>query len=107
MSRGGYRPGSGRPKGAKSKQAPDETGFPSDVVKAAATADMSPLDYMLMVMRNQDADQSRRDRMAVAAAPFCHPRIADNRFGKKDQAEAEAEAAATDSRWASVLARAN
>ena len=34
---------------------------------------MLPLDYMLAVIRDPNATQQRRDRMAVAAAPYCHP----------------------------------
>jgi hypothetical protein len=53
---------------------------------------LMPLDYMLGVIRDTTATQDRRDRMAIAAAPYCHPRMADAVKGKKDQ---QAEAAAT------------
>jgi hypothetical protein len=36
----------------------------------------TPLEYMLRVMRNNQADEKRRDMMAVAAAPFLHPKLA-------------------------------
>jgi hypothetical protein len=42
---------------------------------AAAAAGVLPLDYMLSVMRNPDADHKRRDAMAVAAAPYLHPKL--------------------------------
>ena len=45
MARGGYRPGSGRPKQV-----------PADVQQAALEAGQSPLDYMLSVMRDPRAD---------------------------------------------------
>src|SRR5262245_427836 len=49
-----------------------------------------PLDYMLKVMRDPKADKARRDRMAIAAAPYCHERVGDKRFdnrvGKKEVA---------------------
>jgi hypothetical protein len=35
-----------------------------------------PLDSMLSVMRDETADVRRRDAMAVAAAPYVHPRLA-------------------------------
>ena len=35
-----------------------------------------PLDYMLRVMRDPAAENSRRDDMAKAAAPFVHHRLA-------------------------------
>ena len=34
-----------------------------------------PLDYMLSVMRDSAADIRRRDAMAMAAAPYLHPRL--------------------------------
>ena len=34
-----------------------------------------PLDYMLSVMRDTAADSKRRDAMAMAAAPYLHPRL--------------------------------
>lgn len=45
---------------------------------------LEPLDYMLKVMNDQSADKDRRDRMAIAAAPFMHPRKADG-VGKKEE----------------------
>jgi len=33
---------------------------------------MKPLDYMLAVMNDEGAIPERRDRMAIAAAPFVH-----------------------------------
>jgi len=32
----------------------------------------TPLEYMLAVIHDENADASRRDRMAVAAAPYLH-----------------------------------
>jgi hypothetical protein len=42
----------------------------------------SPLDYMLAVMRDNNADVSRRDRMAIAAAPYVHGKPLDQPTGK-------------------------
>ena len=42
---------------------------------------LTPLDYMLDVMRNKRADPARRDEMAKAAAPYVHPRLAHTRVG--------------------------
>ena len=33
-------------------------------------------DYMLRVMRDEKADDARRDAMAKAVAPYCHPHLA-------------------------------
>jgi hypothetical protein len=32
-------------------------------------------DYMLRVMRDENADPYRRDAIAKAAAPYCHPHL--------------------------------
>lgn len=34
-----------------------------------------PLEYMLGVMRDENASTERRDDMAKSAAPFLHPRL--------------------------------
>jgi len=44
--------------------------------RALAEKGMLPLDYMLGVMRDPTEDKENRMRMAVAAAPFVHPRLA-------------------------------
>jgi hypothetical protein len=37
---------------------------------------LTPLEYMLKVMRNAKASDDRRDDMAKAAAPYVHPKLA-------------------------------
>jgi len=32
-------------------------------------------EHMLAVLHDEDADKDRRDRMAIAAAPFVHPKL--------------------------------
>jgi len=67
-----------------------ESNFPAEVL--AQTKDnpgMTPLEYMLSVMRNPEIDYVRRDRMAIAAAPFCHGKIMDQYVGKKEKKEEE------------------
>jgi hypothetical protein len=34
-----------------------------------------PLDHMLRIMRDTTVDYARRDAMAKAAAPYCHPHL--------------------------------
>lgn len=51
-----------------------------------------PLDYMLKVMNDPTADEFRRDKMAVAAAPYMH--IKKGEGGKKDEQGAAAKRAA-------------
>ena len=64
-----------------------------------------PLDYMLAVIRDPNASQLRRDKMAIAAAPYCHARKTDEApMGKKDQrAEAAATAGGTGTEWSDDL----
>lgn len=40
-----------------------------------AATGIVPLDYMLMVMRDESQPPERRDEMAKAAAPYVHPRL--------------------------------
>jgi hypothetical protein len=61
--------------------------------------DLSPLAYMLGVIRDETADPARRDRMAIAAAPYFHHRVADERIRKKDEA-AKAALKAAEGRFA-------
>lgn len=42
----------------------------------AAAKGLTPLDYMLEVMRNAKAKSNRRDDMAKSAAPYLHARRA-------------------------------
>jgi len=42
---------------------------------AAEATGILPLDYMLRVMRDDKAEPKRRDAMAVAAAPYLHPKL--------------------------------
>ena len=105
MARGGYRPGGGRPKGSKNRKTLDKTAaLPPDIKRAARKANQDPLDYMLGVMNDPKADPSRRDRMAIAAAPFKHSRLSDRPASKKDEADAAARSIGRDSDWGDDLA---
>jgi len=86
MARGGFRSGAGRPKKGGATRV--KTGLSSSPAKSSP--DMMPLDYMLAVMRNEAADEARRDRMAIAAAGYIHEKAADKKLGKKEQREAAA-----------------
>ncbi len=100
MARGGYRPGAGRPKGSR---APRETqAVPPDIKAAARKARLSPLDYMLAVMNDEMAEHERRDRMAIAAAPYVHARKTDAP-GKKEEAETAARTAERGTNWETLL----
>lgn len=103
MPRGGARVGAGRPKGGGKKGQPAKSASKTAAALAkdmpAPAADQSkpeltastPLDYMLAVMANPAADPGRRDRMAVAAAPYLHSKVGEG--GKKDRAQDAAKVA--------------
>lgn len=61
--------------------------------KEAAAENLTPLDYMLKVMNDAEAEKERRDRMAIAAAPFVHARKGEGGIGKKDEKADRAKAA--------------
>lgn len=102
--RGGFRPGSGRPKGSTGSKRKRVLIPPAQraAMQAAAASEppsvpgdgVAPLEYMLAVVNDPDADPARRDRMAIAAAPFVHPRIEPVGVGKKEQKRLAAEQAA-------------
>lgn len=94
--RGGYRPGAGRPKNAV--LAPADV--PRDIRAAAREVQMTPLEYMLAVMNDPDVDAARRDRMAIAAAPFVHARAEAVAGGKKAQRQERAEQSAAEGLYA-------
>ena len=69
---GGKRLGAGRPYGSRNKATEKQR---AEIDKIAASG-LTPLDYMLSVMRDETAPAERRDYMARAAAPYVHPRLA-------------------------------
>jgi hypothetical protein len=58
----------GRQKGARNRAT-------AEARAAAEATGILPLDYMLSVMRDSTADAKRRDAMAIAAAPYLHPKL--------------------------------
>ncbi len=69
MARGGARKGAGRPQGAASK-------MDSEARAKAASEGITPLDYMLGVLRDQTNDRETRMDAAKAAAPYLHAKLA-------------------------------
>lgn len=75
--RGGARKGAGRPKGAETRRT-------RLIAQQAAAEGVTPLEYMLRVMRDesvspdprvQAAREAMRFEAAKAAAQYCHPRL--------------------------------
>ena len=69
----------GHPKtGGRTKGTPNRKTVEKRLAEEQArkiSSDLEPLEYMLKVMRDPTADQTRRDMMAKAAAPYRHPQL--------------------------------
>jgi hypothetical protein len=76
MARG--RKTGGRQKGARNRAT-------AEARASAEATGILPLDYMLGVMRDAKADPKRRDAMAIAAAPYLHPKVSPVEAGKAEQ----------------------
>jgi len=68
MGHGGKRKGSGRKKGTTNK-------INAEARKKAFESGLTPLEYMLNIMRDKRQKQGRRDDMSKAAAPYLHPKL--------------------------------
>ena len=66
MPKGGKRTGAGRPYGSLQKRHKVIVDDPSALM---------PVEWMLAVLRDPEAEQSRRDQMAVQAAPYLHAKL--------------------------------
>jgi hypothetical protein len=66
---GGPRKGSGRPPGAASKRT-------REIADKAMAEGITPLEFMLNVMRDETNESRDRLSAAVSAAPYIHPRLA-------------------------------
>ncbi len=74
MFKPGHKKLGGRKKGRKNRR--------TQLLDEKAREGITPLDYMLQVMRDHKADPARRDEMARAAAPYLHARrAAEDRTG--------------------------
>ena len=84
-SRGGARPGAGRPKGSTKAK----------TYAPASPAELTPVEYALRVMRDETADVRRRDAMARALLSYL-------RAGGKRVEKSEAGPKTAD-KWAGIL----
>ena len=98
MPRGGARPGAGR----KTKAVRDAIDA-CEIAAKRSKGQMSPLDFMLAVMRDDEQDIKLRTAMAQAAAPYIHSKPGDVRVGKKEQAEQAAQTAGSGTEWGNDL----
>lgn len=69
IKRGGRREGAGRRQGSRNKKT-------AELLEAIEATGQTPLDYLLLVMRDETEDRAARVQAAVAAAPYCHSKLA-------------------------------
>lgn len=75
--RGGRRPGAGRKKGSPNKATIERQ-------KEIADSGLTPLEYMISVMRNESNTLEIRMDAAHKAAPYVHPKLANIDHASKD-----------------------
>lgn len=68
MPRGGKRPGAGRKPSALTKKT-------RELAEKAVEGGVTPLEYLLGIMRDEALDRNERVDAAKAAAPYVHPRL--------------------------------
>jgi hypothetical protein len=69
-SHGGRRTGAGRPRGKRNKKTAEQ-------MKAVEASGMTPLDYLLSVIRDDAHTINERMDAAKAAAPYVHPKLSN------------------------------
>lgn len=77
MGRGGKRQGAGRKVGSATKRT-------REIADKALGEGLTPLEYMLTVLRDESAERSVRLSAAKDAAPYVHPRLAAVEHTGKD-----------------------
>jgi hypothetical protein len=75
--KGGRRPGAGRKPGVPNRTTQEQR----EAVKASG---LTPLEYMLKIMRDEDQDPSRRLHAANMAAPYVHAKLSSVEVSGKD-----------------------
>lgn len=70
MARGGTRPGAGRKAGTPNKASAERQ-------KAVEESGLTPLEYMLAVLRDEGQTMENRCWAAEKAAPYVHPKLAN------------------------------
>lgn len=66
---GGKRPGAGRKKGVPNKATQEQR-------QAIAESGLTPLEYLLSVVRDKEEERAVRMDAAHKAAPYVHPKLA-------------------------------
>ena len=77
VQRGGKRDGAGRKAGSPNRKTEEQ----AEKVKASG---LTPLDYMLSILRDEDMPTDSRFEAAKAAAPYVHAKLASVEHSGKD-----------------------
>ena len=76
----------GRKKGSLNKRTLERMAIERERLELIKVEGITPLEYMLSIMRDPNAPAYRRDEMAKAAAQYMHPRLNSVEVGgKKNQ----------------------
>ena len=75
--KGGKRPGAGRKPGVPNKRT-------AETQQAVEESGLTPLEYMLSVMRDVGQDEQRRLAAANMAAPYVHAKLSSMELTGKD-----------------------
>lgn len=75
--KGGKRPGAGRKPGVPNKRT-------QETQKAVEESGLTPLEYMLSVMRNELEEPRARLNAAISAAPYVHAKLSSVEMTGKD-----------------------
>lgn len=77
MAKGGPREGAGRKPGVPNKRT-------AEIAAAVEASGLTPLDYMLFILRDVGADTEKRMWAAEKAAPYVHAKLASVEMSGKD-----------------------
>jgi hypothetical protein len=81
MPRGGHRAGSGRPKGACDKH--PRLRMRDLAAQVRADAMEMPIDRLIRRLNDASLSEEYRDKLAVAIAPYCSPRLSSVAITKR------------------------
>lgn len=81
MARGGKRDGAGRKPGQPNKKTQEQ-------IEAVKAEGITPLDYMLRILRDEEQEPSVRLDAANKAAPYVHAKLSSIELGGKEDGPA-------------------
>jgi hypothetical protein len=95
--RGGRRDGAGRKPGSVTK-------IDHEARQKAHATGLTPLDYLLSVMRDESEDKRERLDAAKAAAPYCHARLSATELSGPNKGPIETKEVSEEARLEAFMA---